>query len=115
MKDGHTVENLDPSRQDISDSLKQVLSGLSSIINGLAAMKNRMPDAHGMAYKPSRHHAEWAVNQAETHADFIVDSLSYSIGKGGKKTEIKNSRRDSCPRDIWGPLDQMVVANASVD
>lgn len=71
MKDGQAVENLDPGRQDISDSLKQVLSSLSNIINGLAAMKNRMPDAHGVAYKPRRHHAKLAVNPAKTHADFI--------------------------------------------
>ena len=34
--------NLDPSRQDISDSLKQVLAGLSNIINGLAAGRVRI-------------------------------------------------------------------------
>lgn len=77
--------NLDPSRQDISDSLKQVLSGLSNIINGLAAMRNRMSDAHGVAYKPSRHHAKLAVNSAKTLADFLFDSLSYQIEKGGIK------------------------------
>lgn len=77
--------NLDPSRQDISDSLKQVLSGLSNIINGLAAMRNRMSDAHGVAYKPSRHHAKLAVNSAKTLADFLFDSLSYQIEKGSIK------------------------------
>jgi hypothetical protein len=74
--------NLDPSRQDISDSLKQVLSGLSNIINGLAAMRNKMSDAHGVAYKPSRHHAKLAVNSAKTLADFLFDSMSYQIEKG---------------------------------
>lgn len=77
--------NLDPSRQDISDSLKQVLAGLSSIINGLAAMRNKMSDAHGVAYKPSRHHAKLAVNSAKTLADFLFDSMSYQIEKGGLK------------------------------
>ncbi|PUE62876.1 hypothetical protein B9Z45_02085 [Limnohabitans sp. 2KL-17] len=77
--------NLDPSRQDISESLKQVLSGLSSIINGLAAMRNRMSDAHGVAYKPSRHHAKLAVNSAKTLADFLFDTVSYQIEKGGLK------------------------------
>ena len=77
--------NLDPSRQDISDSLKQVLSGLSNIINGLAAMRNKMSDAHGVAYKPSRHHAKLAVNAAKTLADFLFDSLSYQIEKGSIK------------------------------
>lgn len=77
--------NLDPSRQDISDSLKQVLAGLSNIINGLAAMRNKMSDAHGVAYRPSRHHAKLAVNSAKTLADFLFDTMSYQIEKGGLK------------------------------
>ncbi|GKS86465.1 hypothetical protein AVMA1855_19955 [Acidovorax sp. SUPP1855] len=75
--------NLDPSRQDINESLKQVLSGLSNIINGLAAMRNKMSDAHGVTYKPSRHHAKLAVNAAKTLADFLFDTMSYQIEKGG--------------------------------
>lgn len=81
--------NLDPSRQDINESLKQVLSGLSNIINGLAAMRNKMSDAHGVAYKPSRHHAKLAVNAAKTLADFLFDTMSYQIEKGSlKKKQI---------------------------
>jgi hypothetical protein len=79
--------HLDPSRQDISDSLKQVLSGLSNIINGLAAMRNKMSDAHGVAYKPGRHHAKLAVNSAKTLADFLFDSMSYQIEKGSLKNK----------------------------
>jgi hypothetical protein len=78
---------LDPSRQDISDSLKQVLSGLSNIINGLAAMRNKMSDAHGVAYKPSRHHAKLAVNSAKTLADFLFDTKSYQIENGRLKNK----------------------------
>jgi hypothetical protein len=37
-----TMLNMDASRKDISDSLKQVLGGLSSIVNGLASMRNKM-------------------------------------------------------------------------
>jgi len=77
--------NLDPSRQDISDSLKQVLSGLSNIINGLATMRNKMSDAHGVTYKPSRHHAKLAVNSAKTLADFLFDTMSYQIENGHLK------------------------------
>lgn len=78
---------LDPSRQDISDSLKQVLSGLSNIINGLAALRNKMSDAHGVDYKPSRHHAKLAVNSAKTLADFLFDTKSYQIEKGRLKNK----------------------------
>ena len=77
--------NLDPSRQDISDALRQVLGGLSSITNGLAAMRNKMSDAHGVTYKPSRHHAKLAVNSAKTLADFLFDSMSYQLEKGTLK------------------------------
>lgn len=77
--------NLEPSRQDISDSIKQVLSGLSNIINGLATMRNKMSDAHGVTYKPSRHHAKLAVNSAKTLADFLFDTMSYQIENGNLK------------------------------
>lgn len=77
--------NLDPSRQDISDSIKQVITGLTNIINGLATMRNKMSDAHGVAYKPSRHHAKLAVNSAKTLADFLFDTMSYQVEKGSLK------------------------------
>ena len=83
--------NLDPSRKDISDSLKQVLAGLSSIVNGLAGMRNRMSDSHAANYKPGRHHAKLAVNAAKTLADFLFETMAYQesrglIGKGGSVT-----------------------------
>lgn len=74
--------NLELSRQDISDALKQVLSGLASIVLGLATMRNKMSDAHGVPYKPSRHHAKLAVNAAKTLADFLFDTMSYQKEKG---------------------------------
>lgn len=77
--------NLEPSRQDISDALKQVLSGLASIVLGLATMRNKMSDAHGVPYKPSRHHAKLAVNAAKTLADFLFDTMSYQKEKGFMK------------------------------
>jgi hypothetical protein len=78
-----TLLNLDPARKDISDMLRQVLSGLTSVVNGLAGMRNKMSDAHVSSYKASKHHAKLAVNSAKTFADFIFDSYSYQKG-GGK-------------------------------
>ena len=80
-----TVLNLAPARKDISDSLRQVLSGLSSIVNGLASMRNKMSDAHAAGYKASKHHAKLAVNTAKTFADFIFDSYTYQKGAGKLK------------------------------
>lgn len=77
--------NLDPNRQDISDSIKQVMIGLTNIIHGLATMRNKMSDSHGVTYKPSRHHAKLAVNSAKTLADFLFDTMSYQVEKGNLK------------------------------
>lgn len=74
--------NLEPSRKDISDALKQVLTGLTSVINGLAAMRNKMSDAHATSYKPAKHHAKLAVNSAKTVADFLFETVAYQKSKG---------------------------------
>lgn len=80
-----TLLNLDPARKDISDMLRQVLSGLTSVVNGLASMRNKMSDAHAAGYQASRHHAKLAVNSAKTFADFIFDTYSYQKGTGKLK------------------------------
>jgi hypothetical protein len=69
--------NLEPDRKDISDPLRQVLTGLTSIVNGLAAMRNKMSDAHAATYRPSRHHAKLAVYAATTLADFLFETKNY--------------------------------------
>jgi hypothetical protein len=68
---------LDPSRSDIADVLKQILSGLSSIIAGLAGMRNKMSDAHAQSYRPKKHHAKLAVNAAKTLADFLFETKQF--------------------------------------
>lgn len=80
-----TLLHLDPARKDISDMLRQVLSGLTSVVTGLAGMRNKMSDAHASSYKASKHHAKLAVNSAKTFADFIFDSYSYQKGAGKLK------------------------------
>jgi hypothetical protein len=74
--------NLGPDRKDISEPLKQVLSGLLSVINGLAALRNKMSDAHAATYRPSRHHAKLAVYAATTLADFLFETKDYQQRKG---------------------------------
>ncbi len=71
------VLNLESSRPDIDSPLKQVLSGLNSIISGIAAIRNRMSDAHVRSYKPSKHHAVLVVNSAKTMANFLYDTKEY--------------------------------------
>ena len=79
--------NLEPDRKDISDSLRQILSGLTSIVNGLAAMRNKMSDAHASTYRPSRHHAKLAVYAATTLADFLFETKNYQQQRGVLKVK----------------------------
>jgi hypothetical protein len=74
--------NLDPNRKDLSDALKQVITGLSSIVNGLAKIRNDMSDSHALTYKPSRHHALLVVNSAKTLVNFLFDTMSFQREKG---------------------------------
>jgi hypothetical protein len=74
--------NLEPTRTDISDTLRQLLSGLISVVQGLAPLRNKMSDSHVREYRPDRHHAKLAVNAAITVADFVLDSLAYQQQTG---------------------------------
>jgi hypothetical protein len=76
------VMNLDPARADISESLRQILSGLVNVVAGLAPLRNKMGDAHVRTHKPDRHHAKLAVNAAKTVTDFLVDSLEFQKAAG---------------------------------
>ena len=74
--------NLEPEREDVADSLRQVLGGLTSIVKGLAAMRNKMSDAHAASYRPSRHHAKLAVYSAATVADFQFETKNFQHHRG---------------------------------
>lgn len=57
---------------------KQILSGSSSIISGLGALRNKLGDAHGKSkksIKPSERHSELAVNLAGTMAIFLYKTF----------------------------------------
>lgn len=69
--------NFDPSQKDLSDTLRQVLTGLSSLVSGVAGLSNKMADRHSRSYKPSRHHAKLAVNAAFTFCEFLLDTYEY--------------------------------------
>jgi hypothetical protein len=54
---------------------KQILGGCTSVIEGLAALRNRLGDAHGAGRKRSRpapRHAQLAVNLAGAMTAFLV-------------------------------------------
>src|SRR5690606_10569025 len=68
--------NLAPD-QHTQDVFKQILGGVTSVVHGLGAMRNRLGDAHGQGKKPVRpapRHAQLAVNLAGTVALFIIET-----------------------------------------
>ena len=68
---------LAPDDPKIDDALKQTLTGLVSIVGGLAALSNRMGDRHAQEFKPSKRHAGLVINAAMTFSNFIVDSFEF--------------------------------------
>ncbi len=67
---------LDPS-QLADDDLKRILSGLTSIVDGLGALRTHVGSAHGRGrrpYRPSPRHARLAVHAAHTLAIFVLET-----------------------------------------
>ena len=73
--------NLTPGQQGLADSLRQILSGLTSVTNGLAALRNTMSDSHVVTYRPARHHAQLAVNASRTLARFLFETHEYQLSR----------------------------------
>lgn len=67
---------LAPSKEVVVP-LRQILSGLNSVVIGLAGLRNKMSDAHPVTDRPAQHHAKLAVNAAMTLADFIRATMNY--------------------------------------
>ena len=72
---------LDPSWPDIEGPLKQVLTGMVSIVTGLSGLSNQMGDRHVWTYKPSVHHTALVVNTAKTMANFLFETYQYQKEK----------------------------------
>ena len=68
--------NLAPS-QHTEEIFKQILGACQAVVGGLAAIRNRLSDAHAINVKPSQRHAKLAVNLAGTMSTFIVDTFEY--------------------------------------
>lgn len=78
--------NLAPD-QHTQDVFKQILGGVTSVVHGLGAMRNRLGDAHGQGKKPIRpapRHAQLAVNLAGTAALFVIETWRAKIEAGNK-------------------------------
>jgi hypothetical protein len=72
---------LDPDRH-ADESLKQLLRGCGAAVDGLAAVRNKLGDAHGKGEGdpvPARLHAELAVNLAGTMGTFLITVWEESL------------------------------------
>ena len=79
--------NLSPD-QHSEDNFVKVLSGCTSIVGGLAGIRNDYGDAHGkkiIHYKPAPRHARLVVNLAGAMSEFIIDT--YLLKYAGKRDE----------------------------
>jgi hypothetical protein len=61
--------------------LIEIISGLSTAIQGIAGLTNRASDRHYRIYKPQKHHAKLAVNCAFSFCEFIVESFHHQQDK----------------------------------
>jgi hypothetical protein len=93
------ILNLDTSGE-IPDTVLQILSGLTSITNGLAGFSNDFGDRHANKNIASKHHAKLAVNAAMTLADFLVDTKAYQEAKSEDK-KSKEATDVQYLKDIW--------------
>ena len=74
--------NMDPAQEGLHETVRKTLSGLISVVSGLAPMRNKLGDAHPLEYRPRRHHAELAVNSANTFVTFLEGTVTYQQAKG---------------------------------
>ncbi|MCZ8518903.1 abortive infection family protein [Paenibacillus caseinilyticus] len=75
-KKTQTVLNLSPDGHT-EQIFKQILGGCASVVQGLGSLRNKFGDAHGHGikyYKPSKRHAQLAVNIAGSLADFLIST-----------------------------------------
>ncbi|MGX1322564.1 hypothetical protein AB7M17_006017 [Bradyrhizobium sp. USDA 377] len=80
----NVAKNLGLSPELADDDVKQILSGLFSIANGVAALRTHESSAHGRGSSASgieARHARLAVHAAHTMALFILDT--WEARKGG--------------------------------
>jgi Abortive infection C-terminus len=73
--------NLCPGQESLAECLRQILSGLTSIVSGLSTLRNTMSDSHVISYKPAEHHARLAVNVAKTLCNFLFETKEYQINR----------------------------------
>lgn len=57
--------------------IKQILSGVTTVVAGIGSLRNSLSDAHGRgkgAVRPAPRHAKLAVNSGFAVAGFLIDT-----------------------------------------
>jgi hypothetical protein len=84
------ILNMNPADYD-DDCLKQITSGVFSIVNGISTLRNDFSDAHGRSpgksYKIDERHAKLAINLSKSIAEYLF--LTY---EKGEKTLCLNNK-----------------------
>lgn len=79
------ADSLNMSPEQHSEQIfKQILSGCSSVVNGLGALRNKYSDAHGQGMnniRPSARHARLVVNLAGTMTLFLIETANKNSDK----------------------------------
>ena len=81
FKDLKISLNMNMDKEHYPQFLIEIIQGMSTAIQGIAALSNRASDRHYRIYKPQKHHAKLAVNCAFSFCDFIVESFHYQLDK----------------------------------
>jgi hypothetical protein len=67
--------------QQAEESLKGLLRSLSSAIDGIDSLSNKLGDRHRRVFKPQRHHAKFVVDSAIAVSDFFYSTLEYQTNR----------------------------------
>jgi hypothetical protein len=71
--------NLSPDKHN-EEVFKQILGGMTTVVNGFASLRNKYGDAHGKGKKyvrPSDRHAQLAVNLTGAICTFLFETFEY--------------------------------------
>nr|WP_245345370.1 abortive infection family protein [Halobacillus andaensis] len=82
FKNVRNVLNLDASNEKLEEPLKNVITGLNKVVNGLNEIRNMSGDGHVVKRTPSKHHAILTVNSAKTIVGFLFQTYEYQKERG---------------------------------
>lgn len=92
------ILNLTIDRKVMPSTVVQILSGLDSIVGGIAGLSNNSGDRHANKFKTKKHHARLAVNSVMTLVDFLFESRQFQSDKIDKKEPLIKTAAIKKPR-----------------